>query len=68
MTPLFDEKRIDRAMVSAAQLRAARVLLGWSRERLAAEAGVTEAEVAAVEDREAIGGGPFCSIVRETTR
>jgi transcriptional regulator with XRE-family HTH domain len=55
-------------MVSAAQIRAARALLGWSRERLAREAGVTEAEIAAIEDREAIGGGPFCSIVRKTTR
>ena len=49
MTLLFDEKRIDGAMVSAAQIRAARAFLGWSREKLAAEAGVTEAEVAAVE-------------------
>jgi ribosome-binding protein aMBF1 (putative translation factor) len=41
-------------MVSAAQIRAARALLGWSRAKLAAEVGVSVAEVAAIEDRAAI--------------
>jgi transcriptional regulator with XRE-family HTH domain len=53
-------------MVSATQLRAARKLLGWSRERLAAEAGVTVAEIAAVENCEVIGGGLILRHVRQS--
>ena len=42
------------------QLRAARKLLGWSRAKLAQEAGVPVAEIAAIEDR-----GKIEAVLRE---
>ena len=41
----YDPKQIKKILISAAQMRAARSLIGWSQPKLAAEAGLSEPTV-----------------------